>query len=567
MTEATIQETTPVATPAKDQDAATADFQSLGLSTELLGTVAKLGFATPSEIQAAIIPHLIQGRDVIGQAQTGTGKTAAFGLPLIERANAATDANSPAALVLCPTRELAMQVAEAIKSYAAHDRKFQVTAIYGGQPFREQISALRRGPHVVVGTPGRVLDHHRRGTLKMDKLQTVVLDEADEMLRMGFIDDVEIVLGAAPKACQKALFSATMPSVIRRIAQKHLTNPEEITIKSKTATVSRINQQYIVVAPNRKKEALVRVLDVQDYDGIIVFVRTKVATVDLADHLVAAGHRAIALNGDVAQNQREQIVEQMRRGKLDILVATDVVARGLDISRVSHVINYDVPQDPETYVHRVGRTGRAGRNGEAILFATPRERRVVQQIERTTRQTIAPMNIPDAATINATRIARFQRKVLTAMDGDLTAYRDIVEAMVSEGSLDIVEVAAAMASMAQGDKSLTVKEMDLTPPPRAARANEPRIERKKRVRTAGGPVEANMTRFRVEVGRTHGVKPGNLVGAIANEGDMDSRSIGRIDIFDEHSTVDLPQTMPARTLKQLQQTRVVGRPLRMAADS
>ncbi|MDX1589152.1 MAG: DEAD/DEAH box helicase [Oleiphilaceae bacterium] len=560
MTEATVQQD-----PQTQAAEKTADFQSLGLSPELLATVARLGFETPSEIQAAIIPHILQGRDVIGQAQTGTGKTAAFGLPLIARANAATDANSPAALVLCPTRELAMQVAEAIKSYAAHDRQFQVTAIYGGQPFREQISALRRGPHVVVGTPGRVLDHHRRGTLKMDKLRTVVLDEADEMLRMGFIDDVETVLAAAPDDCQKALFSATMPSVIRRIAQKHLTQPEEITIKHKTATVSRISQRYLVVAPNRKKEVLTRVLDVQDYDGIIVFVRTKVATVDLADHLIAAGHKAIALNGDVAQNQREQIVEQMRRGKLDILVATDVVARGLDISRVSHVINYDVPQDPETYVHRVGRTGRAGRSGDAILFATPRERRVVQQIERTTRQSITPMTVPDAATINATRIARFRRKVLTAMEGDLSAYRDIVEAMISEEELDVVEVAAAMALMAQGEKSLTVKEMDLAPAPRA---REPRIiERKKRVRTPGGPVEANMTRFRVEVGRSHGVKPGNLVGAIANEGDLDSRSIGRIDIFDHFSTVDLPQTMPASTLKQLQQTRVAGRPLRMAADS
>ena len=421
-------------------------FDTLGLPVQLLQSLQELGYETPSPIQQACIPILRDGCDLIGQAQTGTGKTAAFALPLLSRID--TESKETQVLVLTPTRELAIQVAEACQRYARHIQNFRVQPIYGGQNYSNQLQQLKRGVHLVVGTPGRVMDHMRRGSLKLNNLSTLVLDEADEMLRMGFIDDVEWVLEQTPDDCQLALFSATMPKAIRQVAQRYLSDAKEIKIAAKTSTATTIRQRVLQVSANQKLDALTRILEAEPFDGVITFVRTKTATTELADKLRARGYSAEALNGDIAQNRREIIVKKLKTGKLDILVATDVAARGLDVDRISHVINYDIPQDTEAYVHRIGRTGRAGRTGDAILFATHRETHLLKTIEKVTRQPIEKMALPGADQINASRIAKFKQQIVeTAANQNLSDYQEIIQQLQKEQRLDALTVAAALAHL------------------------------------------------------------------------------------------------------------------------
>jgi ATP-dependent RNA helicase DeaD len=529
-------------------------FDDLGLAPMVLAAVKAVGYETPSPIQAATIPFILAGRDLVGQAQTGTGKTAAFALPLLSR----LDVNSrrTQALILAPTRELAIQVAEALQSYASHMPGFHVLPIYGGQDYRGQLAALKRGVQVVVGTPGRVMDHMRRGTLKLDDLSHLVLDEADEMLRMGFIDDVEWVMAQMPAKRQIALFSATMPSAIRRIANTYLNNPEQVTIQTKTSTAITIRQRYWMARGLNKLDALTRILEAEPFDGMIIFVRTKLVTTELAEKLQARGYAAAALNGDIAQAQRERTVEYLKNGRLDIIIATDVAARGLDVERISHVINYDIPHDTEAYVHRIGRTGRAGRSGDAILFVAPREKRMLQAIERATRQSIEEMGLPTAENINALRVDRFMQKITETLAGtDLSFFRKMLQEYVTEHDVSELDVAAALASQLQGDKPLLVKD-----------APKLMTESRARDKVGGGKraAEATLQRYRLEVGREHGVSAGNIVGAIANEANIDSANIGRISIYPEFSTVDLPADLPAGAFDCLKTTRVAGQALNIS---
>lgn len=576
-------------------------FADLGLSDAVMQAVAAVGYETPSPIQAATIPAMLEGRDVLGQAQTGTGKTAAFALPVLS--NLDFNQTKPQVLVLAPTRELAIQVAEAFQTYSSKIPGFRVLPVYGGQPYGQQLSALRRGVHVVVGTPGRVIDHLDRGTLDLSELKTLVLDEADEMLRMGFIDDVEAVLKKLPETRQVALFSATMPPQIRRIAQTYLQNPAEVTIAAKTTTSANIRQRYWWVSGMHKLDALTRILEVEPFDAMIIFARTKAATEELAEKLQARGLAASAINGDMQQAQRERTIGMLKEGKLDILVATDVAARGLDVERISHVLNYDIPYDTESYVHRIGRTGRAGRTGDAILFATPREKGMLRAIERATRQPIEEMQLPSVDAVNDTRISKFMGRVSDALDaGGTEFYRDLLQRLEGEKNVPAIEIAAALAKLLQGDAPFL-----LTPPVRGAREEraprsndrtdrgerparfEPRFERGPRreddrgprpERDFGGndagferaprrdiaprgPAEQGMETFRIEVGHVHGVKPGNIVGAIANEAGLESRFIGRIDIHDDFSILDLPAEMPGDLLSHLKKVWVSGQQLQM----
>jgi ATP-dependent RNA helicase DeaD len=542
--------------------------------------LADVGYESPSPIQQASIPPLLEGKDLLGQAQTGTGKTAAFALPLLSRIDLSR--KTPQFLVLAPTRELAIQVAEAMQSYARHIKGFHVLPIYGGQPYDHQLRQLRRGVQVVVGTPGRVMDHIRRGTLKLDNLDALVLDEADEMLRMGFIDDVEWILEQTPQTRQIALFSATMPSIIRKVAQRHLNDPTEIKIAAKTSTAKTIRQRYWQVSGLHKLDALTRILECESFDAMLVFVRTKIATVELAEKLEARGYASEALNGDIPQKQRERTVERFKAGRLDILVATDVAARGLDVERISHVINYDIPYDTESYVHRIGRTGRAGRTGDAILFVSPKERRLLRTIERATRQPIERMQMPSAGDINEKRMQRFKDRISDALAGDdLDLYYQIVSAVQQESDADPLDVAAAVARLLQGDEPLLLvdkphkrerperserqrdtRERDFDKP----RQREPRFE--KPISAEPKPLkefpEIEMVRYRIEVGYQHEVKPGNIVGAIANEADIESSYIGHIEIHDDFSTIDLPEGMPKEILQLLRKVRVCGQKLEIA---
>jgi ATP-dependent RNA helicase DeaD len=555
----------------------TVPFKDLGLAEPLIRAVTELGYETPSPIQANSIPHLLDGRDIIGQAQTGTGKTAAFALPLMSRME--PTCKDPQLLVLAPTRELAIQVAEAFQSYAKHMKGFHVLPIYGGQSYDTQLRHLRRGVHVVVGTPGRVMDHIRRGTLKLGNLQSLVLDEADEMLRMGFIDDVDWILEHTPKTRQIALFSATMPNEVRKVAKRHLTDPIEIKIAAKTQTATTIRQRYTIASGMHQKiDALTRILEAEEFDGIIVFVRTKTATVELAEKLQARGHAAEALNGDIAQNQRERTVDKLKKGGIDILVATDVVARGLDVERISHVINYDIPYDTEAYVHRIGRTGRAGRSGDAILFVAPRERRMLRTIENATKQTIEQMAMPSTVDINASRVSRFKQRIAdTLAAGNNSFFENMITELQQETEVDSIQIAAALAKLLQGDEPLLLtdspkrerRERDDSRSDRERggerreRSND-RGERRERrsndrpVSTEAIPLkghpDVDMMRYRIEVGHEHGVKPGNIVGAIANEAGIESDFIGNIEIFDEFSTIDLPDGMPKETHDKLKKT-------------
>ncbi|MDN5937100.1 MAG: DEAD/DEAH box helicase [Salinisphaera sp.] len=530
-------------------------FTELGLPEPLLRALADVGYESPSPIQAATIPPLLAGRDLLGQAQTGTGKTAAFALPILARIDPAQ--GKPQALVLAPTRELAIQVAEAFQRYAAQLSGFHVLPIYGGQGYGPQLGALKRGVQVVVGTPGRVIDHLKRGSLDLSQLRHLVLDEADEMLRMGFIDDVETVLKKTPQDRQIALFSATMPTRIRRIAQTYLRDQVEIAIKSATTTAANIRQRYWMVSGVNKLDALTRILEAEPFDAMLVFARTKLGVQELAEKLAARGQSAAAIHGDVEQKTRERIVQSLKSGRTDILVATDVAARGLDVSRISHVLNYDIPHDTESYVHRIGRTGRAGRKGEAIVFVAPRERGMLGAIERATRQKLEPMQLPSVEAVNERRVARFLGRIGTALEsGDLSLFRNLVERYEREHNVPAVEIAAALAQLLQGKTPLL-----LEPPPERSRrkdkASAPRPPR------SAAQANLGMETFCIAVGHAHGVQPGNIVGAIANEAGVDSKHIGRIDIRDDHSLVDLPAGMPRELFQHLKTVRVAGQALRI----
>ncbi len=556
--------------------ASSIDFAALGLPPAVVQALTDVGYESPSPIQAATIPPLLQGRDVLGQAQTGTGKTAAFALPILSRLQ--LDLHAPQALVLAPTRELAIQVAEAFQRYAAHLPDFRVLPIYGGQSYDPQLRGLRRGVHVVVGTPGRVVDHLKRGTLRLDRLQWLVLDEADEMLRMGFVDDVEWILQQAPEQRQIALFSATMPAQIRRIAQTYLQKPEEITIKSRTSTAANIRQRCWMVTGTNKLDALTRILEAEAFDGMIIFARTKLATDDLATRLQARGFAAAALNGDLPQAQRERLVNRLKQGGLDILVATDVAARGLDVERISHVVNYDVPTDTESYVHRIGRTGRAGRSGEAILFIAPRERHLLRAIERATRQPIEQMELPSVDAVNERRVDRFKQRISEVLDdpaarGTLMQFQAVLGQYAKERELPMLDVAAALARLYQGETPLLLEVARAGAQPRNEGPSEverprrkeapaaPERERPKRKPRADAPA---METYRLEVGSAHGVQPGNIVGAIANEAGLESEFIGRIVIKDDHSFVDLPEGMPKKVFRDLRKVWVSGRQLQLS---
>ena len=548
-------------------------FETMGLAAPLLRAVQEVGYETPSPIQAESIPPLLEGHDLLGQAQTGTGKTAAFALPLLSRID--VNQRDPQLLVLAPTRELAIQVAEAFQTYARYLKNFHVVPIYGGQSYDIQLRQLKRGAHVVVGTPGRVMDHMRRGTLKLNGLQALVLDEADEMLRMGFIDDVKWVLEQTPPTRQIALFSATMPKEVRKVAQQHLNKPVEIKIEQRTATAETIHQRYWPVSGIHKLDALTRILEVENFDAMLIFVRTKTATVELAEKLEARGHSAEALNGDIPQKLRERIVDRLKKGQIDILVATDVVARGLDVKRISHVLNYDIPYDVEAYIHRIGRTGRAGEKGEAILFVAPREKRLLHAIEKTIRQTIEPMKMPTAADINLQRVARFKQKITDALadNSKNEIFYQMLTELQEEESAEPLEIAAAMARLLQGDEPLLLSEKTNHARPRKNNSNEhPRSAKNQSTRkprsSAGdkalplkGHPEVEMQRFRLDVGYDQNVKPGNIVGAIANEADLESEFIGHIEIYDDYSTVDLPVGMPKETFHALKKTWVCQRRL------
>lgn len=553
-------------------------FSKFELKPTLLKALYEVGYETPTPIQDQTIPLLLEKKDVLGQAQTGTGKTAAFALPLLSNLNLRQ--KEPQILVLAPTRELAIQVAEAFKKYASQIKSFHVLPIYGGQEYRGQIRGLQRGVHVVVGTPGRVMDHMRRGTLKLEKLNTLVLDEADEMLRMGFIDDVEWILEKTPPKRQIALFSATMPQQIRSIAKRYLKDPEQIIIKVKTTTADTIRQRFWPVSGMHKLEALTRILEVESFEAMLIFVRTKTATVELSAKLEARGYASNALNGDIKQNQRERTIDYLKSGKLDILVATDVAARGLDVDRISHVVNYDIPHDTEGYVHRIGRTGRAGRKGDAILFVAPREIRMLHSIEKATNQKIEIMELPSTELINDQRIAKFKQRITdTLATEELGIFYQMIEQYQKEHNVPAIEVAAALALLLQGDAPFMLQtKPNLSKKDENFVKNDAKTFKKlgreqRRGRGKGRaratrkelPVEKGMECFRLEVGHNHSVKIKNIVGAIANESGLDSQYIGRVNIYDDYSEIDLPEGMPKDVFKDLKKVWVSGQQLKISA--
>ena len=581
-------------------------FSEFELKPALQKSLDEVGYETPTPIQEQTIPLMLEKKDVLGQAQTGTGKTAAFALPLLSNLNLRQ--KDPQVLVLAPTRELAIQVAEAFKKYASHMKSFHVLPIYGGQEYSGQIRGLKRGSHVVVGTPGRVMDHMRRGTLKLDKLSTLVLDEADEMLRMGFIDDVEWILEQTPKERQIALFSATMPQQIRRIATRYLKDPVQIIIKDKTTTAPTIRQRFWPVSGMHKLDALTRILEAEPFEAILIFVRTKTATVELSSKLEARGYASTPLNGDIKQNQRERSIERLKSGKLDILVATDVAARGLDVERITHVINYDIPHDTEGYVHRIGRTGRAGRQGDAILFVAPREKSMLHAIERATNQKIEIMELPSTELINDQRMAKFKQRITdTLASEELGLYHQMIEQYQQEHNVPVLEIAAALGLLLQGETPLMLqekshnfkedkswqndetkprkgrggdrgkergrirdkvrgKDQDRIPKKEFTLEKRDKVRGKDQDRTSNKelPLEEGMERFRIEVGHNHDVKPNNIVGAIANEAGLDSQHIGRINIYDDFSVIDLPEGMPKDVFSDLKKVWVAGKQLHIS---
>ncbi len=533
-------------------------FADLGLAPNVYKVIQEIGYETPSPIQAQSIPPLLEGRDLLGQAQTGTGKTAAFALPLLSQLE--LKKRSPQILVLTPTRELALQVSEAIQTYARHLKDFHVLPIYGGQSMVQQLRQLHRGVHAVVGTPGRIQDHLRRGTLKLDKIRTIVIDEADEMLKMGFIADVEDILSHAPAERQTALFSATMPNEVIGVARRNLKDPVEIRIKTKTRTAETIDQYVWQVKGMHKLDALTRILEAEEMEAMIVFVRTKVATLELAEKLQARGFSCAALNGDMTQVSREKTVERFRDGKLDIVVATDVAARGLDVQRISHVVNYDIPNDIEAYIHRIGRTGRAGRSGKAILFAAPRERRMIAAIERATRQTIKPMGLPSRQQITDRRVSAFKDLVTEAMEAEeLDFFEDLIDGFQNDSDVSFRRIAATLAFLLQKDRPLQPEEREEQPYQQAE--GRPRSSSRQRDN------DTERQQYRLEVGRTHGVEPGNLVGAISNEGGMPSSMIGKITIMHDFSLVDLPKALSQEVMNKLAKAWVRGQQLQIKVDA
>jgi len=534
-------------------------FKELGLAPDVFKVIDEVGYEKPSPIQARSIPPLLEGRDLLGQAQTGTGKTAAFALPLLSRID--VKKKFPQLLVMTPTRELALQVADAMQTYARHLKGFQVLPVYGGQNMGQQLRQLARGVQAVVGTPGRIQDHLRRGTLKLDQVRAVVLDEADEMLKMGFVDEVEQILAETPSTRQTALFSATMPKEVLKIARRHLNEPEEIRIKAKTSTVETISQRFWQVKGLHKLDALTRILEAEEIDGMLVFVRTKIATVDLAERLEARGFACAALNGDMTQAAREKTVEQLKNGGLDIVVATDVAARGLDVKRISHVVNYDIPYDTEAYVHRIGRTGRAGREGQAILFVAPRERRMLASIERATRQTITPMSLPSRQAIADRRISLFNDQITEALQSqEMEFFEELIDQYQHEHNVGHRRIAAALAYLTQKERPLQPPELAVEELP--VEENEP--PQRKRPGRDRGPSDANLQSYRIEVGRNHGVEPKHIVGAIANEAGISSQKIGHIQILDDYCLVDLPRDLSPQIMKKLQAVWVCGQRLRIS---
>jgi len=557
------------ASPSTEQQPTFAD---LGIDKRVLRALADVGYESPSPIQAATIPALLEGRHVVGLAQTGTGKTAAFAVPILSQIDMRQ--KTPQALVLAPTRELALQVSEAFERYAAHLPGLHVLPIYGGQGYGVQLSALRRGVHVVVGTPGRVMDHLEKGTLDLSELRFLVLDEADEMLKMGFAEDVETILASTPEDKHVALFSATMPPQIRRIAKKHLRDAAEITVKNKTTTSANTRQRYLVVSYPQKVDALTRILEVENFEGMIVFVRTKQVTEQLAERLRARGFSAAAINGDVVQKQRERTIDQLRQAKLDILVATDVAARGLDVERISHVVNFDIPTDTESYVHRVGRTGRAGREGDAISFVTPREKHLLKAIEKATRQPLTQMRLPTVEDVNETRVARFRDAITQALDSDqMPFYRDLIDDYEQQHDVPATDIAAALAVLTQDEVPLLMTPESAPPPtvferrddgPRSrGRDDRPaRPRRDDRQRRSDVPLAT----YRIAVGKRHKVEPRQIVGAIANEGGLQRGDFGHIDIRGDHSLVELPESLSPRTLSALESTRISGKLIELTRD-
>jgi ATP-dependent RNA helicase DeaD len=540
------------------------EFTSLGLSAPLLKALKQLGYEQPTPIQAQCIPLLLGGRNLLGTAQTGTGKTAAFALPFLSQIDEGQ--KTPQILVLTPTRELAIQVAEAFQSYARYLKGFHVLPIYGGADIRSQLKGLKRGAQVIVGTPGRILDHLKRKSLDLQQINALVLDEADEMLRMGFIDDVETILSQTPDNCQRTLFSATMPPAIKRVATTYLGDAEQVSIESKTKTVERIKQQYVTVKGHQKMDALTRVLEVESFDGMIIFVRTKSSTVDIAERLEARGFSAAALNGDLTQSVRERTINKLKKGKVDILVATDVAARGLDVERISHVVNYDIPYDNESYVHRIGRTGRAGREGTAILFITPKETRLLRSIEKSTRQPIPPLTMPSNEQLSGQRIEQFTQQLLKTLETPrLDKFRDMIVNFASENELDMADIAAALTYDNQRERPLFPKLDNIVAarPERQTKTGENKTKRDRVLRDEDGKVIPMLT-YRLEVGTNDGVEPANIVGAIANEADISSQYIGQIKLYDTYSTVNLPQGMPNEIFNHLKKVRVRGNPLNLS---
>lgn len=578
MTNATVEK--PIETT---EDSSNISFMDLDLSRDVQQAILMSGYTTPTAIQAEIIPLVLAGRDVIGQAQTGTGKTAAFALPILSRLQPNCD--QPQVLVLAPTRELAVQVAKSFDTYAVCMPDFRVAAIFGGQDYEIQFKMLRRGVHVVVGTPGRIIDHLKRGTLKLDEIKCLVLDEADEMLNMGFQEDVEYILEHAPQRKQVALFSATMPEPIRRIADQYLQDPAHVTIRRNTLTAESIQQRCVFVSERDKLELLARMLEAEQTDGVIVFTKTKDATITVAEHLVSLGFAAAALNGDLPQKQRQRTVDQLKAGRLNVLVATDVAARGLDVQRISHVFNYDLPHDSESYIHRIGRTGRAGRSGVAIIFLTPVQRGKLRLIERATKQVIEVVNRPSIADINASRIERFKTQIETTIaEQDLSLFKQMVTEVATNSGKPMELIAAAIAHMSQGSRPFLLKEeprresntwdrdrddrqrgrqRDSSERRGAGRQRFDEESRGRRERRPGGPPRPGMLRYRIEVGHADGVRPGNIVGAVANEGGISGSEIGPIEIHNSYSTIDLPDTMSASAIQTLRKTWVSGKQLRL----
>ena len=566
---------------APADEASSPTFADLGLDDKVLKAVTDLGYESPSPIQAATIPALLAGNHVVGLAQTGTGKTAAFALPILSQLDLRQ--KTPQALVLCPTRELALQVCEAFERYAQHLPGVKVLPVYGGQGYGVQLSALRRGVHIIVGTPGRIMDHLDKGTLDLSELRFLVLDEADEMLKMGFAEDVETILADTPAEKHVALFSATMPPQIRRISKKYLTDPVEVTVKNKTTTASNIAQRYLILSFPQKLDALTRILEVENFEAMIIFARTKSATEELAERLRARGFAATAINGDIAQAQRERTIGQLRDGKLDILVATDVAARGLDVQRISHVVNFDIPTDPESYVHRIGRTGRAGRSGDAISFITPRERHLLRIIEKATRQPLTEMPLPTADDVNSTRLARFDDRITQALSTEqVSFFRDVVSHYVNEHDVPEVDVAAALAVVLQGDQPLLLEPEPERPvrqqreyadrpdrgsrPDRADRGDRgDRGDRTKTERFRGSG--AAMATYKIQVGKRHKVEPRQIVGALANEGGLSRGDFGAIQIRPDFSLVELPADLSNDVWKKLENTRISGKLIELTLDS